>query len=484
LRRYQTAPTQTTEAETEARSSLLAFTAYTKPDYETNWHHETMCRYLDSFIAGDIKRLMIFAPPRHGKSEVVSRRLPAYIFGKKPDATIIAASYGADLARRMNRDVQRIMDEERYIRLFPDSRLFGQNVRTVAQGTWMRNSDMFEIVGRRGYYLSSGVGGSLTGSGAAYAIIDDPLKNRAQANSPTYRESIYEWYTSTLRTRLTPDGGVLLTCTRWHQDDLAGKLLALAASDPGADQWVVVRFPAIAEEPVADYDRRQADEALWATKFDAEKLNRTRISLGTYDWNSLYQQRPAPREGGMFKRSWFDIVGAAPKNAKRVRYWDKAGSTSKKSDFTAGVLMARDSDGIYYVEDVVHGQYSDLERERIIKQTAQLDGPSVAIWHEQEPGSGGKDSAAATTRMLAGYTVHAERVSGDKETRASPFAAQCEAHNAKLVRGDWNASYLEELTAFPNAAHDDRVDASSGAFNKLAVQITSLVDFADTEDEE
>lgn len=445
-----------------------------------------MCRYLDEFAAGTIKRLMIFAPPRHGKSELTSRRLPAFIFGLDPDATIIAASYGADLARRMNRDVQRIMDDDIYRRLFPDSQLFGKNIRTVAQGSWLRNSDMFEIVNNKGYYLSSGVGGSLTGSGASYALIDDPVKNRAQANSPTYREAVWEWYTSTLRTRLTPDGGVLLTCTRWHQDDLAGKLLALAASDPGADQWIVVSFPAIAEERNVSYDDRQPDTALWATRFDEEKLNRTRISLGTYDWNSLYQQRPAPREGGMFKRAWFDIVGAAPKNARRVRYWDKAGSTSKGSDYTAGVLMARDGDGVYYVEDVVREKYSALERERIIKQTAAIDGMSVAIWLEQEGGSGGKESAESTVRNLAGYNVHKETASGDKETRASPFAAQCEARNVKLVRGDWNASYLEELTAFPNAAHDDRVDASSGGFNKLAVQITSLVGFADAdaEDEE
>ena len=140
--------------------------------------------------------------------------------------------------------------------LFPDTRLFGKNIRTVAQGSWLRNSDMFEIVGRRGYYLSSGVGGSLTGSGASRAIIDDPVKNRAEANSATYRENVWDWYTSTLRTRLTPDGGVLLTCTRWHQDDLAGRLLAQAASEPGADQWTVIAFPAVAEAPIADYDAR------------------------------------------------------------------------------------------------------------------------------------------------------------------------------------------------------------------------------------
>ena len=149
-----------------ARRHLLDFTTYTYPGYEVNWHHREICGYLDRFIAGEIKRLMIFAPPRSGKSELVSRRLPAFLLGRMPDATIIATSYGADLARRMNRDVQRIMDDDAYRRLFPDTKLWGKNVRSDAQGSWLRNSDMFEVVGHRGYYLGTGVGGSITGSGA------------------------------------------------------------------------------------------------------------------------------------------------------------------------------------------------------------------------------------------------------------------------------------------------------------------------------
>lgn len=174
--------------------------------------------------------------------------------------------------------------------------------------------------------------------------------------------------------------------------------------------------------------------------------------------------------GNIFSRDWFDIVGAAPVNARRVRYWDKAG-TADSGDWSAGVLIARDNDGVYYVEDVVHGQWSALARERIIRQTAELDRANrghVTTYVEQEPGSGGKESAEATIRNLAGFDVRAERVTGDKVTRAQPLSAQCEGRNVKLVRGAWTATFIDELTMFPNGAHDDQVDAAAGAFSKLA----------------
>lgn len=441
------------------------------PAFEQSWHHEVMCDYLDRFARLELTRLIISLPPRHTKSELVSRRLPAIILGQDPNAPIIAASYGADLARRMNRDVQRIMEDEPYRRLFPDTKLFGSNVRTVAQGSWLRNSDMFEVVEYNGYYRGAGVGGAITGMGMKYGIIDDPIKNRQDANSETIRETIWNWYTSTFRTRLASGGGILVTMTRWHEDDLVGRLLAQSASDPLADQWTILTLPAIAEEPIAAYDQRQAGEALWAARFDLAELAKTRVSLGSYDWNSLYQGRPAPPEGGMFKRSWFAIVNAAPAKAERVRAWDRA-ATEGAGDYTVGLLMAKDGDGVYYVEDIVRGQYSDLEGDKIIEQTTLADAArygNVTTWLEQEPGSSGKAVAKITIRALAGHIVKAERSTGDKATRAQPYAAQCEAENVKLVKGAWNTAYLNELAGFPHGAHDDQVDASSLAFTKLAL---------------
>jgi predicted phage terminase large subunit-like protein len=173
----------------------------------------------------------------------------------------------------------------------------------------------------------------------------------------------------------------------------------------------------------------------------------------------------------MFQRDWFDVVGAAPAQATRVRAWDRA-ATEKDGDYTVGLLMAKDADNVFYVEDVVRGQYSDLAAEKIIAQTAAMDAErfrNVTTWLEQEPGSSGKVVSQITIRALAGYNVKAERSTGDKATRAQPFAAQCEARNVKLVHGAWNGAYLDELCSFPYGAHDDQVDGSSLGFNKLAL---------------
>lgn len=459
-----------------ARESLQAFTTYTKPDYEVNWHHQVLCQYLDEFVAGRIRRLMVFMPPRHGKSELVSRRLPAYILGRNPDAQIIACSYSSDLASRMNRDVQRIIDDESYHAIFPGTQLFGANVRTVARGTYLRNSDIFEVVGRGGFYRSAGVGGGITGMGFTYGIIDDPIKNRMDAESETIRENLVEWYTSTFYTRQEKHGAILITCTRWHQDDLAGRLLELGRSDDG-DQWTIVDFPAIKEHDENPEDIRAVGEALWPNKYNEERLAKIKTVLGEYQWSALYQQHPAPAEGGMFKRAPLEIVEAVPAGGRWVRWWDRA-ATPRKGDFSVGVLMLATPAGLYYIVDVQRGQWASDDRNSIMLQTAALDAQRTrnecVIWTEQEPGSSGLDMARALTKMLAGYPINYEPSTGSKEIRAMPFAAQWNAGNVKVLRGPWNQAYLDEMTSFPFGTNDDQVDASSGAFNKLAIGFSGV----------
>jgi predicted phage terminase large subunit-like protein len=228
--------------------------------------------------------------------------------------------------------------------------------------------------------------------------------------------------------------GLVSHNTRWHEADLAGRILA--------------------------------SEDLCPARYDEAALAERRMVLGSYAFNALYQGHPSPPGGGMFQRDWFSIVNAAPADATRVRYWDKAGSENS-GDYSAGVKLARDADGVFYIEDVVRGQWSALARERIMRQTAEMDGGNVSIGIEQEPGSGGKESAESSIRNLAGFAVSAEKVTGEKGVRAMPFAAQCEARNVKIVRGAWNGAYLDELCSFPYGAHDDQIDGSSGAFAKL-----------------
>jgi predicted phage terminase large subunit-like protein len=268
--------------------------------------------------------------------------------------------------------------------------------------------------------------------------------------------------------------GLVSHNTRWHEADLAGRILA---SEEGP-RWTVVNLPAIAE--AGDPLGRELGQALCPARYDEAALAERRMVLGSYAFNALYQGHPSPPGGGMFQRDWFSIVNAAPADATRVRYWDKAGSENS-GDYSAGVKLARDADGVFYIEDVVRGQWSALARERIMRQTAEMDGGNVSIGIEQEPGSGGKESAESSIRNLAGFAVSAEssirnlagfavsaeKVTGEKGVRAMPFAAQCEARNVKIVRGAWNGAYLDELCSFPYGAHDDQIDGSSGAFAKL-----------------
>jgi predicted phage terminase large subunit-like protein len=397
---------------------------------------------LDRVTRGDIDRLMLFVPPRHGKSELATVRYPVWRMECDPTLTVIVGAYNKLLADSFSRKARRIAHER-----------FALDDERKAADEWQTEQG--------GVFRAAGVGTGVTGKGARLIVIDDPVKSREEANSPAYRERVWNWYRDDLYTRLEPGGAIILIMTRWHEDDLAGRILA---SEDGPN-WTVVSLPALAEDD--DPLGRAPGAALWPARFDEVDLERIRTVLGTQSFTALYQQRPTALEGGLFKRGWFDIVQAVPAQVRRVRYWDKAG-TDSDGDYTAGALIAMDGDGLYYVADVVRGQWSALERERIIRQTAELDGRDVPIWVEQEPGSGGKESAQATIRALAGWTVRAERVTGDKLSRAQPFAAQCEARNVKLVRAPWNAAFLDELTMFPNGRHDDQVDASSGAFAKLA----------------
>jgi predicted phage terminase large subunit-like protein len=461
----------------EARKDFYSFVRLTYHGFQVNWHHKVLCYYLERFARGQEKRLMIFLPPRYSKSELLSRRLPAWIFGNNPNLNIIAASYSADLASRMNRDVQRIMDEDSYGIIFPDVKLNSKNVRQDAQGSWLRNNDIFEVVGHRGVYRSAGIGVGITGMGFDRGIIDDPIKDDKEASSKVVREGLEEWYNTTFYTRKSPDAGICVTMTRWHEDDLAGRILSKAEQDAFAEQWKVIKLPAFCEQEnelgEEIYDTlgikpRKIGEPLWVERFPEQHLLSTRATLGR-KFNALYQQSPTALDGDLFKVSFIDAVDAVPAEAQRIRYWDKAGTEGGDGAETAGVLMAKHN-GIFYVEDVVHGRYSSYERERVIKQTAERDGVKVHIWQEQEPGSGGKESAELTVKNLVGYSVHTERVSGSKELRAEPFAAQVEAHNVRIKKADWNVVYLEQLSKFPNGKLKDMVDASSGAFNKLAIE--------------
>ena len=420
------------------------------PEYDwTPPHIRYVREHLDKLTADELRRLMIFLPPRHGKSELVTVRYSAWTLETDPTRRIIVGAYNQGRANTFSRKTRRLLRGR--VNFSPDREAVEE--WETAAGGGMR---------------AVGVGSGVTGYGGDIIVIDDPVKNREEAESTTYQDKVYEWFTDDLYTRLEPDGAIVLIMTRWHELDLAGRLL-----EDGSEDWTVISLPAEAED--SDPLGREPGEPLWPDRFDKEALDRIHGVLHN-SYFALYQQRPQPAEGGMFKREWFSRrIDAAPADSRRVRYWDKAG-TAGGGAFTAGVLML-EKDGLYYVADVVRGQWGAGDREAVIKSTAQEDSAlgRVETWVEQEPGSGGKESAEATIKNLAGHIVRADRVTGSKEVRAEPFAAQAEAGNVLLVRGDWNRPFVDELTVFPSGRYRDQVDAASGAFNKLALvgQVTT-----------
>lgn len=422
------------------------------PAYKWSWRYlEYLQDKLTAVARGEIKRLMVMMPPRHGKSSLITVRFPVWMMERESNYRVIVAAYNQTLANKFSRVSRKIA----LLRL-------GLNDMRRAVEEWETPTS---------WYRAVGVGGGITGTGGDLIIIDDPIKSREEAQSLTYREKIWDWYTNDLYTRLEPGGAVILVMTRWHADDLAGRIL----SSDEAQNWCVVHLPAFAEEN--DALNRMPGEALNPERYPAQSLLEIKSVLGNWAFNALYQQHPTPLEGGMFKREWFShFVSAIPAQVDaRVRYWDKA-ATAGGGDYTVGVRMSRVG-GTYYIEDVVRGQWSSGERNRIIQQCAETDPPCV-IWLEQEPGSSGVDSVKAIIQLLAGHSVHANRVTGSKQVRAEAFAAQAEVNNVVLVNGHWNATFLDELLMFPNGAHDDQVDAASGAFNRLAA--TANVEYGES----
>ena len=462
-------------ARRQARARLLHFTSFTYPQYVADPAHELIASTLDRVIAGNVGRLMIFAPPQHGKSELTSVRLPALWLGRRPDDPVILTSYGADLAESKSRQVRDIVRSDEYKALFGDLAPVDVPVELRPDS---RAVARWQLAHYRGSLLAVGVGGPVTGHGARLGIIDDPFENWEQAQSATYRDKVWDWYRGTFRTRIWEGGAIVLIMTRWHEDDLAGRLLR----DQPAE-WTVLRLPALAEtQEERDYnDRRMGvatgqpeplerlpGEALAPRRYSAPALASIKRDVGSLVWAAEYQGAPTAAEGTLVKRAWLRIVPAAPATLLgRIRYWDKAASTSKTAKFTAGVRLAYGADGLIYIENVVRGQWTTGERRQVMRQTAQLDGRDVLIGVEQEPGSSGLDSVQDDIRLLMGFAVFADRPSGDKDTRMMPFVAQAEAGNVRLVAGDWNQDFIDELCAIPNGRYRDQSDATAGAFNRL-----------------
>lgn len=419
----------------------------------------TIRRYLKAGYKG----IIVEEPPRHGKSELCSHYFPSWYLGAFPDERVILASYEADFAALWGRKARNTL--ERW-----GKRIFGVEVNRRSSA-----ADRWEIEGFQGGMITAGVGGAITGRGADVLIIDDPVKNAQEANSKVIRDRTWDWYQSTARTRLEPHGVILLIMTRWHEDDLAGRLLDAMENDPLADKFLRVSLPAICESK-EDPLGREIGAALWPERYPLEELKRIEATVGTYVFSALFQQRPAPKSGGMFSRDNFIVIPSAPRRLKKqVRHWDFAATDQQYSDFTSGVKMGLDHEGRIYILDVRHFKGTPLKVQQVFKQTVRSDGKGCKQQIEKERGSAGTHVVDTYSRMMRGYDVKGKLPTGDKEVRAGPFSAAVERHDVYLVEAPWNEEYLQEHESFPYGKNDDQVDASSGAYEALASRRGGLV---------
>lgn len=331
-----------------ARRNFTDFIKYTKPDYSFNWHHEALCSKLMDFSTGKIKKLMVFMPPQHGKSELTTRRLPAFLMGRNPDLKLAICSYSATIASNFNRDIQRIIDDKAYYDIFPDTSLNENSAINPSKNTFLRNSEVFEIVGRKGYVKTVGVGGSLTGTPVDIGIIDDPFKDREEAMSMTIREKVYSWYTDVFKTRLHNDSQQLLVMTRWDEEDLAGKILKTDKD------WEILIFQGIKERNTLG-DPREMGQALWPEKHSLERLQKIKEE-NKVTFNSLYQQEPkAPQELLVFP-DW-DEIEEMPQYTKQ--YGIDFG-------YPTGVVEVQWHNKCLYLNEIMYDERNPTNREILV----------------------------------------------------------------------------------------------------------------------
>lgn len=448
--------------------------------YRRNPFANLLNRDLMDLAAGEFDNYAVAAPPRHGKTRILTELFSAWFLGNNPAAQVIVASHSAKLASRFGQNARDLLVEF-------GPRLFGVEVRAdrMAVDNWQLTSG--------GGMLSIGVGGSLVGFGADLLILDDVIADSASALSETVRNNTVDWYQSTAESRLNCGGKQVFTMQRWHGDDPFQRIVL-----DHPDDWPRVRvIRAIADHDAArgesDPLGRAEGESLWPERWPTAKLRRIEKSKAFW-FAAQYQQRPVPRGGGMIQSQWIEdnaVRYVPPEVDGRVRYWDRA-ATENGGDYTVGVLMSRRGDQ-FYVEDVRRGQWGSANRDRVIRAVADDDNlrhpNQVVTWAEQEPGSAGKDNTVAFEKLLRPYAAHCEVSTGSKEVRADGMAAAFGAGNVHVVRGtrddpgrgdghhrgkdfEWYPALVLELSRFPaGSKHDDIVDACSGAFNKLALGV-------------
>ena len=437
-----------------ARKRLLPFVERFNPDYLAGWVHKDICQRLEKFseqVANkESPRLMLFMPPRHGKSTLASVAFPAWHLGRHPNHEFISCSYLGSLAMNFSRKVRQLLREPVYKNVFEKARL-DKDSQSIE--SWQTTQG--------GGYVAAGVGGGITGKGAHVMVIDDPVKNREDAESDNNRDATWDWYTSTAYTRLSPGGGILVILTRWHDDDLAGRLLKQA--EEGADQWEVIKYPAIAE---IDETFRKYGESLHPERYNVDALEQIRKAIGPRDWSALYQQNPVSDEGDYFSRDMIRYYEDEDIEYAQLNYycaWDLAIGQRDRNDYSVGIVVGVDEYDNLFVVDVVRGKYDGFE---LVEQILDL----YETWR---PGIVGIERGHIEM-ALGPFLQKRTRERGlneayfkdlkvgrrDKEARARAIQGRMQQGMVYFPKDAvWTGTMVAELLRFPNGAHDDQVDA-------------------------
>ena len=496
----------------------------TWPNMTWEWKHQVyIYKHLKRVFDGDCRRLMIFVPPRHGKSELVTVRYPAWELKHNPEKKIIIGSYNQRLANRFSRMIRSALAEDAFREReqngdsgtrepdpgFDEDREYKKRDEPVTRNCGLgersgsnedvgfssrgKNSESEWETPQRGGVRAVGVGAGITGYGAHLIIVDDPVKSRAEAESETCRERVWNWFNDDLYTRLEPDGKIILIQTRWHEDDLAGRLLREARE--GGEQWEVISLPALAESGITNDEfqitncepdseirnssfiirnsqstdplGRAPGEALCPERYDEKKLARIRRKLGSYSFAALYQQRPAPAEGGQFKRAWFrKVIDDAPAGLVWKRGYDLAVSTKQTADYTASFRCAKDDQGNLYIADGYRARIEYPDQRRYILGRMQAESSTE---HGIEAALHGSAMVQDLRRDLppGRFAFRGVKVEADKLTRALVWLNLAEEGKVYLVRGPWIDEFVDEISRFPTGRHDDQIDAVSLAVNML-----------------
>lgn len=446
-----------------ARAHLLGWASYVDPTYRRPRHIWLLSDYLMRVERGEISRLIVEMPPRHGKSETTTVKFPAWYLGRHPDRRVIIASHTQTLAARFS-----MRARNDYAQYAPEVWGTGVSADSSAMHRWDVDDPQAAPGQPPGGMIAAGVGGPITGQGAHLAIIDDPVKGAEDANSRVQRDALWDWYRFVLRTRLMPGGAIVLVLTRWHEDDLAGRLLRAAADDPTADQWTVLRLPAIAEED--DPLGRAPGQALWPEQYDEAALAAIQASVGTYVWAALYQQRPQPAGGGIFRREHFryfreegglyvltdgeTVKRVKPEECRRFATVDLAASTKETADYTVVSTWAMTPDKDLLLLDVIRARMEGPDQVPLLEA-------AYARWRH---GYIGVERVAYQLTLIQaarrkGLPVRELIADRDKVARALPAAARMEAHSVYFRAGaPWLGALEDELLAFPTGEHDDQVD--------------------------